>query len=238
MSDILKIERKGVIVWLTMNRPDKRNALNSDLVESLSEALENAEADQDVRVIILAANGSVFCAGADFKEFTNRTDDTSALSKRRSTGMGLLFQMSQVKTKPIIAVVDGQALGGGAALAIACDIVIASNKAKFGYPEIKAGFTIAGVLPLLVKHVGIKAAFDLCATGRSIDVQEAQGLGLVTYVIASEDLMLEAQRVAELMAGFSGHTLAVIKQIMQKSSDLPLDEAIAFAQTVKKSGKD
>jgi enoyl-CoA hydratase/carnithine racemase len=221
-----------------MTRPDKRNALNSVLVGALDAALIEANADDAVRVIMLAAKGSVFCAGADIKEFAGRTDDNSTLSANRSAGMGRLFQMSQVKTKPVIAVVDGPALGGGAALAIACDIVMASNEAKFGYPEIKGGFAVAGVLPLLVKHVGRKAAFDLCATGRSIDVEEARSLGLVTYVVDSEDILMDAERVAEQLVGYSADALSVMKQIVQKSGDLPLAEAIAYARTVKASGND
>ncbi|MBT5240396.1 MAG: enoyl-CoA hydratase/isomerase family protein [Rhodospirillaceae bacterium] len=236
MSDVLRIERSGALLRLTMTRPDKRNALNSELVDALDAALAEADADDAVQVITLAAKGSVFCAGADIKEFAVRTDDTSALSAKRSAGMGRLFQMSQVKTKPVIAVVDGPALGGGAALAIACDIVMASNEAKFGYPEIKGGFAVAGVLPLLVKHVGRKAAFDLCATGRSIDVEEARSLGLVTYVVDSEDILTEAERVAEQLAGYSTDALSIMKQIVQKSGDLPLDEAIAYARTVKALG--
>ena len=238
MSDVLRIERNGALLRLTMTRSDKRNALNSELVEALDTALAEANADDAVRVIMLAAKGSVFCAGADIREFAGRTDDTSALSAKRSAGMGRLFLMSQVRTKPVIAVVDGPALGGGAALAIACDIVMASNEAKFGYPEIKGGFAVAGVLPLLVKHVGQKAAFDLCATGRSIDVEEARLMGLVTYVVDSEDILMEAERVAEQLAGYSPDALSVMKQIVQKSGDLPLDEAIVYARTVKASGND
>jgi len=207
------------------------------LVEALYDALKQAEADQDVRVIMLAAKGGVFCAGADFKEFSLRVDDISALSAKRSKGMGRLFKMEPVKTKPIIAVVDGPALGGGAALAIACDIVIASNKAKFGYPEIKGGFTVAGVLPLLVKHIGLKAAFDLAATGRSIDAKEARRMGLVTYVVDSDGLMLEAERVSNELAGYSPDALSIMKQIVQKSGDLTLNEAVDFARTVKGFGK-
>jgi enoyl-CoA hydratase/carnithine racemase len=115
---------------------------------------------------------------------------------------------------------------------------MASNEAKFGYPEIKGGFAVAGVLPLLVKHVGRKAAFALCATGRSIDVEEARSLGLVTYVVDSEDILMEAERVAEQLAGYSADALSVMKQIVQKSGDLLLDEAIAYARTVKASGND
>jgi enoyl-CoA hydratase/carnithine racemase len=238
MSDVLRIERNGALLRLTMTRSDKRNALNSELVEALDTALAEANADDAVQVIMLAAKGSVFCAGADIREFAGRTDDTSALSAKRSAGMGRLFLMSQVRTKPVIAVVDGPALGGGAALAIACDIVMASNEAKFGYPEIKGGFAVAGVLPLLVKHVGRKAAFDLCATGRSIDVEEARLMGLVTYVVDSEDILMEAERVAEQLAGYSPDALSVMKQIVQKSGDLPLDEAIVYVRTVKALGND
>ena len=238
MSDVLRIERNGALLRLTMTRSDKRNALNSELVEALDTALAEANADDAIQVIMLAAKGSVFCAGADIREFAGRTDDTSALSAKRSAGMGRLFLMSQVRTKPVIAVVDGPALGGGAALAIACDIVMASNEAKFGYPEIKGGFAVAGVLPLLVKHVGRKAAFDLCATGRSIDVEEARLMGLVTYVVDSEDILMEAERVAEQLAGYSPDALSVMKQIVQKSGDLPLDEAIVYARTVKALGND
>ncbi|MBK18071.1 MAG: enoyl-CoA hydratase [Rhodospirillaceae bacterium] len=238
MSDVLLKKRNGAIERLTLNRPEKRNALNSELVTELNKALEAAEADEEARVILLAANGSVFCAGADFKEFADQPDDTSAASSSRSAGMGRLFQMSPVKTKPVIAVVDGPALGGGAALAIACDIVIASDKAQFGYPEIKRGFTVAGVLPYLVRHVGLKAAFDLCATGRTIDVGEARDLGLVSNVVKSKDLYLEAETVAAQLAGYSADALSVMKNIIYQANDLPLDEAIAFARTVKGSGKE
>ena len=238
MSEILRIDRNGSLLRLTMQRPEKRNALNSELVEALIEALENAEADSGIRVILLAAKGPVFCAGADFKEFADRKDDTTELSAKRSAGMGRLFKMEPVKTTPVIAVVDGPALGGGAALAIACDMVIASNEAMFGYPEIKRGFTVAGVLPLQVKHIGQKAAFELCATGRSIDVDEARQLGLVSYVVDTDDLMLEAERVAETLAGYSADALSIMKQIIQRSGDLPLDDAIANARNVKASGDD
>ena len=118
MSDVLRIERNGALLRLTMTRPEKRNALNSELVEALDWALVDADADDGIQVIMLAAQGPVYCAGADIKEFAGRTDDTSTLSAKRSAGMGRLFQMSQVKTKPVIAVVDGPALGGGAALAV------------------------------------------------------------------------------------------------------------------------
>lgn len=238
MDDILRIERDGALIRLTMQRPKKRNALNSDLVYALYDALKQAEADHNVRVIIVAAMGSVFCAGADFKEFADPTDTISGLSEKRSKVMGRLFKMEPVKTKPTIAVVDGPALGGGSALAIACDIVIASNKAKFGYPEIKGGFTVAGVLPLLVKHIGLKAAFDLASTGRSIDAEEAKSLGLVTYIVDSDGLMLEAERIGNELAGYSANSLSIMKQIVNKSGDLRLDEAIDFARTVKGSGKD
>ncbi len=238
MEDILRIERDGALVRMTMQRPEKRNALNSDLVHALYDALKKAEADHNIRVIILAAMGSVFCAGADFKEFADQTDRISTLSEKRSKVMGRLFKMEPVKTKPTIAVVDGPALGGGSALAIACDIVIASNKAKFGYPEIKGGFTVAGVLPLLVKHVGLKAAFDLASTGRSIDAEEARSMGLVTYIVDSDGLMLEAERIANELAGYSADALSIMKQIVNKSGDLRLDEAIDFAHTVKGSVKD
>jgi len=238
MEDILRIEREGALVRMTMQRPAKRNALNSDLVGALYDALKQAESDNNIRVIILAAKGSVFCAGADFKEFSDQKDSISGLSEKRSKVMGRLFKMEPVKTKPTIAVVDGPALGGGSALAIACDIVIASNKAKFGYPEIKGGFTVAGVLPLLVKHVGLKAAFDLASTGRSIDAEEARAMGLVTYIVDSDGLMLEAERIANELAGYSADALSIMKQIVNKSGDLRLDEAIDFAHTVKGSVKD
>ena len=238
MEDILRIEREGALVRMTMQRPAKRNALNSDLVDALYDALKQAESDNNIRVIILAAKGSVFCAGADFKEFVDQTDSISGVSEKRSKNMGRLFQMAPVKTKPIIAVVDGPALGGGSALAIACDIVIASNKAKFGYPEIKGGFTIAGVLPLLVRHIGLKAAFDLASTGRSIDAEEAKAMGLVTYIVDSDCIMLEAERIGNELAGYSSDALSIMKQIVTKAGDLSLDEAINFARTVNGAGKE
>ena len=224
MSDpVLLQQRHDAVLLLTLNRPDKLNALDLALTDALVSAFDVAEADPTVRAVVVTGAGRAFCAGADLKEFRDSTDDKSAaLASRRSSLFARLYKMIPGLSKPVVAAVNGLALGGGCALVVACDMAIATENATFGYPEIKLGVVPAGIMPPLVRQVGAKATFDLIGTGRTVDAAEALRLGLVNRMVADEAVVDEALAVAGLMAGYAPDAVAEIKRLAFQGIDLPL----------------
>jgi len=152
--DELQIDNEGHVRVLRMNRPTKRNALNNALTRGLVEALAAAEADDGVHCIVLTGNGPAFCAGADIGEFKDLTpDQMHRVEERAELTMQLHLSVSRM-TKPVIAAVNGFAMGGGAGLALACDLALAARSARIGYPEVKHGIVAAIVLPNLTRQIG------------------------------------------------------------------------------------
>ncbi|WP_223552539.1 enoyl-CoA hydratase/isomerase family protein [Pseudomonas sp. BF-R-01] len=226
---VLRETRDGVQT-LTLNRPDKLNALNFALTEGLVQALKEADADPFVRVVIVTGAGRGFCAGADTREFTVLTPDNQPLVERRAALttelQGLVKQMS----KPVIAAVNGYAMGGGSGLALSCDLALAGESARFGYPEVKHGIVAAIVMAGLVEHVGRKAAFDLVATGRTLDAHEAQRLGMVNRVVADADLLHEAHSLAQQIAVHPVQAMQATKGIFHRVTELPFSEGLKIGQ--------
>lgn len=226
---VLRETRDGVQT-LTLNRPDKLNALNFALTEGLVQALKEADADPSVRVVIVTGAGRGFCAGADTREFAVLTPDNQALVERRAALttelQGLVKQMS----KPVIAAVNGYAMGGGSGLALSCDLALAGESARFGYPEVKHGIVAAIVMAGLVEHVGRKAAFDLVATGRTLDAHEARQLGMVNRVVADADLLGEAQTLAQQIAAHPLQAMQATKGIFHRVAELPFSEGLKIGQ--------
>lgn len=226
---VLRETRDG-IQTLTLNRPDKLNALDFALTEALVQALKDADADPSVRVVIVTGAGRGFCAGADTREFQVLTPDNQALVERRAALttelQGLVKQMS----KPVIAAVNGYAMGGGSGLALSCDLALAGESARFGYPEVKHGIVAAIVMAGLVEHVGRKAAFDLVATGRTLDAREAQQLGMVNRVVADADLLGEVQTLAQQIAAHPLLAMQATKGIFHRVTELPFSEGLKIGQ--------
>ena len=233
MSELL-IENRGAVRVLTMNRPDKRNALNQALSQALLDALQAAEADESVRSIVLTGAGSAFCAGADLSEFKDLTPDNAQLVERRAELTMKLQGIFSQLSKPVVTAVNGAAMGGGAGLALAGDVALMASTAKLGYPEVKHGIVAAVVMANLVRNVGRKAAFELVAAGEPVDAAQALTLGLVNRVSAPEALMADALAVAEKFAAVARPAMAATKQLFYRVVDLPFAQALEEGRDVNK----
>ncbi len=203
--ELLLIERDENIATVTLNRAEKRNALNTQLRDEISTALEELEADDAVSAAVLAAAGPVFCAGFDTKEFetTSPAEIFSGESSRR------YHHSVQHFKKPLVGAVNGPAMGGGFDLAVLCDVRIAAEGAAFGHPEIKFGApTLYGPLAAVI---GGGLARDLCLSGRRIDAQEALRIGLVTAVVPGDQLLERTKAFARTIAEAPAVTLQGVK---------------------------
>jgi enoyl-CoA hydratase/carnithine racemase len=230
----LQIEDRGGVRVLTMNRPDKRNALNMALSEALLAGLRAAEADDSVRSIVLTGAGAAFCAGADLTEFKDLTPDNAALVERRSELTMNLHRIFSQLSKPVVSAINGAAMGGGAGLALACDVAVMASTAKLGYPEVRHGIVAAVVMANLVRNVGRKAAFELVATGEPVDAAQACALGLINRVTAPDRLMEEAIALAQKLAAVDRPAMAATKQLFYRVLDLRFDEALEEGRDVNK----
>ncbi|MEJ0067523.1 MAG: enoyl-CoA hydratase/isomerase family protein [Pseudomonadota bacterium] len=228
--ELLLIEDKpadgGVVRVLTMNRPDKLNALNHALSQGLHDTLWAAEADDAVAAVILTGAGRAFCAGADISEFSSLVpEDPKAVTTRADLTMNLHLAFGKL-SKPVIAAVRGYAMGGGCGLALACDLVIASETAKFGYPEVKRGIVGAVVTPNLIRQVGRKAAFELLALGEPVGAERALALGMVNRVVPDDGLSDAALAVATTVAGMSRDAMAATKRLFHRVADVSLEQGL------------
>jgi enoyl-CoA hydratase/carnithine racemase len=232
--DELQIDNEGHVRVLRMNRPTKRNALNNALTRGLVEALAAAEADDGVHCIVLTGNGPAFCAGADIGEFKDLTpDQMHRVEERAELTMQLHLSVSRM-TKPVIAAVNGFAMGGGAGLALACDLALAARSARIGYPEVKHGIVAAIVLPNLTRQIGRKAAFELVATGEAVDAERALALGMVNAVHDDDRLMDETLTLATRLASVSRSAMATTKQVFHEVVDLPLARGLEVGREANK----
>jgi enoyl-CoA hydratase len=233
MPEIL-IDDDGAVRVLTMNRPEKRNALNMALSRALLDALHAADQGGSVRAIVLTGAAPAFCAGADLSEFAELTPANEALVERRADLTMQLHAAFSRLTKPVVTAINGAAMGGGAGLALAGDIAIMSETAKLGYPEVKHGIVAAVVMANLVRHAGRKAAFELLATGEAVDAARALALGLVNRVVAPDQLMAAAMQSARAMAAIAPQSMAATKSLFYRVTELPFDEALEAGRDVNR----
>jgi methylglutaconyl-CoA hydratase len=214
MTAVLLVSPDGGVLTLTLNRPAKRNALNRELIDALQTAIAEADLDADARVLVLRGAGPDFCAGADLGELLASADRPLAENEADALRLGELLLALRRIPKPVIGAVQGNALAGGCGLATACDLVLASTEARFGYPEIQRGFVPAMVLALLRRQVGEKVAFDLAATGRLLSATEAREAGLVSRVLPPETFEDGVASVAAALAGGSATALGLTKKLL------------------------
>jgi enoyl-CoA hydratase/carnithine racemase len=220
----LLIENRGAVRILTMNRPEKRNALNHALTQGLLDALRAADADESVGALVLTGAGQGFCAGADLSEFKELGTGLAA-EERAELTMQLHLSFTKI-CKPIVAAINGHAMGGGAGLALASDLAVMAEGARLGYPEPKHGIVAAIVMANLVRQVGRKAAFELVSLGEPVDAQQALRLGMVNKVVAKGDLLPEAFALAEKLASVKREAMAETKRLFHEVTDLPLTAAL------------
>jgi enoyl-CoA hydratase len=223
MSEPVKYERVGAAAVVTIDRPERRNAVDGPTAEALLAALERFEADDDARVMVLTgAGGIAFCAGADLKAI-----DTYA--GRLNDPNGPMGFTRRTPTKPAIAAVDGYALAGGLELALWCDLRIATERSSLGYPERRWGVPlIDGGTQRLPRIVGLGRALDLILSGRIIDAREAQAMGLVTEVVPDGEALQRALEWAESLAAFPQATMLADRRAAIEGFGLPLADGLAL----------
>jgi len=216
----LIVEKRGGVARVTVNRPDKLNALNVQTREEILVAFKELAVDREVRVIVITGAGEkAFIAGADIGEFSGNT----ALEQREIMSRSRAFDAMEDCPKPVIAMIQGYALGGGCELAMACDIRIASTRARFGQPEIKLGLIPGGGgTQRLPRLVGEGKALELILTGDMVDAEEARRLGLVNQVVAPEELETRTMELADRIAEFSPVALAMAKKAVKNAARMNL----------------
>jgi enoyl-CoA hydratase len=224
-----KVERAFVI---TLNRPDKLNALNIELLQEVKTAVESVQNDPEVRAIILTGTGSkAFAAGADIAEFANFDVDQG--TRMSSDGHQVMNSLEQ-STKPVIAAVNGFALGGGCELAMACHFRIASENAKFGQPEVNLGLPPGyGATQRLAQIVGKGIALEMLLTAKTIDAQEAYRIGLVNAVVVQEELLNTCLKMVSKMAGKSPQAMA---KVIKCVDDLYKDDINGYDSEIQDFG--
>jgi enoyl-CoA hydratase/carnithine racemase len=226
MPDIVLTENKGAVRIITMNRPDKLNALNTELTAALLDALQQADGDSAVNAIVLTGAGRAFCVGADLGEFATLTAaNPDAVQKRADLTMRLHMAFPKL-SKPVIAAARGHAVGGGAGLCLACDLVVADPTLKLGYPETRHGIVAAIVMTNLVRQVGRKKAFELVSLGQSLSASDAQELGMINLVAAEDRLMDAALSMAEHIAKVEPAAMRATKELFYRVTELPYDDAM------------
>jgi len=231
-ENALLAERRGHVLLLTLNRHHKRNALDTALMRGLVDALRAADADAEVRCVVIAARGTCFCAGADLEELRSLPRDRADLVRARAD---LLVEINTVVAgmgTPVIAAVTGPAVGAGAGLSLGCDLVVASPAARFGYPEVRHGISAGILIPNLIRQVGPKAAFELVATGDPIDAERAYALGMINRIVPAEELEAAALALADRLAQFAPAGMSASKRAFQQAYDLTMQDAVRAARDV------
>ncbi len=227
-EELVQYEPRPAAVIITLNRPDKRNALSRVLIQALKDAFLRAKDDAAVRSVIVTGAGPAFCAGMDLSELaeTLQQPAESAVWEDAQRLAGL-YDLIYTFPKPTIAAVNGAAVAGGAGLVTVCDLALAVPSAVFGYTEVRRGLVAAMVMPHLLRHVGERDARYLLLTGEVIDANEACRIGLINGVVASEQLLEKAMNWSKSLADGGPKALAMTKSLLQRFSRqaMPLEEA-------------
>ena len=224
----LRIERdeSGRVATIVLDRPERRNALNAALVAELRSALRELDAEESVRVVALRGAGPDFCAGADLREVRDSVEAGVLASLEDAQALGDLFVEMRRLRRPIVALVHGRALAGGCGLATACDLVLATASARFGYPEVRLGFVPAMVMSILRRSTGETRAFELVALGMTIDAETAREYGIVNRVLADDDFEAAAAAYLDDLAERSASAVALTKRLLYQIDGVDFEAAI------------
>ena len=214
---------------ITLNRPKVHNALSPTLIREFERALDEIERRNDLAVVIVTGAGSAFSAGADLRGLKKMTSQSVEAGRQDSLRMMSFFRRLYEFPRPVIAAVNGPALGGGCGLATVCDVVIASKEAIFGYPEVKVGFVAALVTVFLLRICGEKKVRELLLTGRTFQAEEAREMGLVNHVVGGDTLLSRAREMALSFSRNSPTSLRLTKELLGHLGGLGLDQALELA---------
>lgn len=230
--EFVKFVDKDRITHITIDRAEKRNALNETVVNELKAAFAHAESNPDTKVITLKAKGDVFCAGADLEYLQKLQNNSYEENLADSTNLMELYRQIYLCPKPIIAQVQGHAIAGGCGLISVCDFVFAVPDAMFGYTEVKLGFVPGIVMPFLIKRVGVAAARELLISGNLIGAEEAMFFKLITHIADEEVLHAEVKEFAvSLVNQNSATSMEMTKNLFHEVEGMTLDEALKHAAT-------
>lgn len=224
-TDII-YEIKDNAAFITLNRPEKRNALNDLIIAELRDAIIAAEADDRVRVVILRGAGKDFCAGADLAQLEKSAQASVLENLEGASRMAELFLTMRRLKKPVIAAVHGRALAGGAGLASACDMVIAARSASFCYTEVKIGFVPAIVMSIARRNLAEKRAFEILATGKTFSAEEAAAIGFINRVSDDADFAAEVEKYAAEISQLSASALMLTKYLLYQIDSMNFEQAI------------
>ncbi len=225
-SKALLYSVENSVARITLNRPEKRNALNDELVRALKDSITAAAEAESVRVVLISGAGPDFCSGADLAELQKISEASVSENIDDARSLMELFMLMRQVSVPIVAAVRGKALAGGCGLASACDIVIASENARFGYPEVKIGFVPAMVTAILRRNVSEKRAFELITRGAEISAAEAKQLGLINQVLSDENFDAEVTAYARGFEKMSKSAVALTKALLYQMDGMTFGDAL------------
>ncbi len=219
-------EVRDTIAHITLNRPEKRNALNAEIIDALKVGLRRASHDQDVRAVILTGAGSDFCSGADLQALQKISTASVADNLEDAQSLLEVFTLIRQVRVPVVAAVRGRALAGGCGLATACDLVLAARSARFGYPEVKIGFVAAMVTAILRRNVSEKRAFELLTLGSEIGAEEALELGLVNRVFDDHAFADEVKVFVRRFQEVSRTAVSLSKGLLYQTDGMNFKDAL------------
>jgi len=232
----LKIENR--VAYITINRPEKRNALNATVVQNLKDLFKFAEDSSDVKIIVLKAKGESFCAGADLaylKELQSNSFDENLAD---SNHLKELFEQIYLNKKVVIAQVEGHAIAGGGGLATVCDFVFSVPEAKFGFTEVKIGFVPAIISVFILRKIGEKKTKELLLTGDLITANKAKAMELINYIVDSEHIEDEVQAFCEkLINNCSADSLALTKELLANVSSMNYNDGLTYASKMNATAR-
>ncbi len=215
---LVRYEARPPAVLLTLNRPDKRNALSRELIAALTEAFARARDDAAARCVLLTGAGPAFCAGMDLAELSATVEADQSVVWADALSLARLYDLIYTLPKPTVAAVNGPAVAGGAGLVTVCDLAVAVPEAKFGYPEVRRGLVAAMVMPHLLRHAGERLARYLLLTGDLIDAAAAERSGFINAVVPAEQLLPTADAWARSLAEGGPRALAATKDLLRQFS--------------------
>ncbi len=217
---------EGPVALVTLNRPEKRNALNDALVVGLKDSLREADADDSVRVVVVTGAGADFCSGADLAALQKISESSVTENLEDAGSLMELFALVRRVRVPVVAAVRGRALAGGCGLATACDLVLAARSARFGYPEVKIGFVPAMVMAILRRNVSEKRAFELIVRGAEIGADEAERIGLVNRVFEDAEFETEVEAYVASFEKVSRSAVMLSKRLLYHMDGMTFDAAL------------
>ncbi|HUF04501.1 MAG TPA: enoyl-CoA hydratase-related protein [Aridibacter sp.] len=223
---VLLTKRSGSTLVIALNRPEKRNALNDELVSSLKSAIKDAAEDESVRAVVIRGEGKDFCSGADLSALQKIADSNILGNLEDAESLMDLFVALRKIEKPVIAAVHGRALAGGCGLATACDIVLAAESARFGYPEVKIGFVPAMAMAILRRNLGEKLSFELITRGFDFSAEDAFDMGLINKVLDDEGFGGAVLEYAEGYSEVSASAVALSKRLLYSIDGLDFEQAL------------